>query len=187
MLNDVSNDLIELIPLPLSSAGRLRCVCKRLNSRALNTRAALLLLFAETPNVTAMSTEALEAAAKRFFADTAPIMDTTVERSILHTGYMKHVIRDSNPMPLWTIVGVDDMQVLYDVEFHPQPPPKEEFILHLFRTRSQLIQTKRGRDAILKLVALWSTCTDSHPDFFRAITERIKNRRIIGGDGAVTI
>ena len=187
MLLQLLPDLVDAIPLSLSSAGRLRCVCKRLNRSTLDTRAALLELFSETPGIDSMSTEALEAAAKRFFADTPPIRDTTIEQSILHIGYMKQVIQAREPTPLWAIVGVDDMQVLYDVEFRPQPPPNEEFILHLFRTRSLLIQTKRGRDAILMRIALWSTSTNDHPNFFFAIAERIRNRRIIADDGSVTI
>ena len=188
MLLLLSPDIVDLLPLTLSSAGRLRCVCKRLNRSTLNTRAALLDLFCETPDVGNMSTEELQAAAKGFFNNT-PILDTSIERNILHTGFMRHVLRTRNA-PFWPIIGVDDLQVLYDIEFHhpatDHPPPQENFVLNLLRTRSTLIHTKRGRDAIVALIALWSACSDHHVDFFRAIIECLKNRRVVR-DGVVTV
>lgn len=187
MLLLLSPDIIDLIPLSLSSAGRLRCVCKRLNRGTLNTRAALLDVFCETQDVGDISTEALEAAAKGFFGDMRPVIDTSIERSILHTGFMRHVLRSRNA-PFWPIVGVDDLQVIYDLEFlHPVlSPPQENFVIDNLRTRSPLIHTKRGREAIIALIALWSACTDEHPDFFRAIVECVRNRRVVK-DGVVVV
>ena len=178
-------DLIATIPLTLPSSGRLRCACARFRHLTFNTRAALLEIFNETPDVDNMSTEALEAAAKRFFSDSSPIMDTSLERTILHTGLMRHSLRTNN-VPLWPAVGIDDLEVLYNVEFEGQPPPpKENFVLHMLRARSPLIHTKRGRDAILTLVEAWSASTDAHPDFFRAIAERVRNRRVIVGESGL--
>ena len=184
MLLTLPPELISHIQLPISATGRLRCASKRFKTLGI-TRTALLDLFSETPNVGEMSTEALEAAAKRFFDTKTSVPDTSVERTIMHIGFLRHSLRAKN-IPLWPSVSIEDLVTLYDAEFGI-PPRDDELVISLLRARSTLLHTKRGRNAILTLVAYWAACTDNHPEFFRSIAECIKSRRIVNKDGNVVV
>ena len=170
MLSDLPPLLIQL---PISSCGLLRRTSSVFRCRNDTMHTALESLFT---NGEGKSTDALEAAAKRFYTrHMVAAIDTTPEHGILQTALISHALR---------------VRCMMDEGHY--------CVFEALRAKSALLWHRQGRDALLHLINRWlgtaALMASVDPEayeikrtFFARVQLCLRTRRVLLDNGHVGI